>query len=247
MIICDAEYVHLWRFAGDGADTAFPAHEMRVKSQDARCIALSGAHHHDAAQAAWGCADGRVNFYDATTQTHALYIPMQPLRIATGGKGSSSPISAMCFVFSRLVLCGDESGMLFLVEFGPNGPQVVQSIEVHNKRYILLSYYESRDYSSRSKFQNLPFLIDITTLRLYANASLRDVGVCHISTFSCAFVPLKLLFFVFFFCFFVFFVFCLLILLDFYKLYVSCKFYLFIFYMITRMDSWKQWTVVVSD
>jgi hypothetical protein len=136
MIICDAEYVHVWRFAGDGADTAFPAHEMRVKSQGARSIALSGAHLHDAAQAAWGCADGRVNFYDATTQTHALYLPVQPLRTSPGGKGKLSAICAMCFVFSRLVLCGDECGGLFLVEFGPDGPQAVQSIEVHNKRCV---------------------------------------------------------------------------------------------------------------
>ena len=139
MLICDAEYVHIWRFGGDGADAAFPAHELRVKSQGARCIALTGAHHHDAAQAAWGCADGRVNFYDAAAQTHALYIPAQPLRTPPGAKGGASPICAMCFVFSRLVLCGDESGELFLVEFGLEGPQVLQAIEVHNKRYQLSS------------------------------------------------------------------------------------------------------------
>lgn len=154
MLVCDSDYVHLWKFEAGGAETPYPNHVMRIKSNGARCIALSGNSLAQVSESqmsnwccAWGCVDGRVHFFDSTSQQHSLYIPSQPLHISPGGLKEragilKAGIVAIGFVFSHLVLCGDERGSLSLLEFGQGqGPRVVQFIGMHQgKRYISNHY-----------------------------------------------------------------------------------------------------------
>lgn len=151
MLVCDSEYVHLWQL--DLAGQSVPTRTMRIKSQNSQCVSfvfpasMHASHAQDNAWCcAWGCADGRVHFYDATSQQHALYIPSQPLHVSPVGKArdanvvSIKGIVQVGFVFSHLVICGDERGSLSLIEFGHGtSPRMVQSIGIHHgNRFVFI-------------------------------------------------------------------------------------------------------------
>jgi len=140
LLACDAENVHIWKFAAQGAHAT---HTLRHKSKGARCAAVAPAHAlaEDQWCCAWGCADGRVHLLNLETTQHVLFIP--PHAATQGGakgggaqggvRAKAAAVSALCFAGSRLVLFGDVKGTLALVDFeDAAGPQVLVSTSVHN-------------------------------------------------------------------------------------------------------------------